>query len=155
MTDVSATFENTGFISKVTQYLDKTHKLNDYNEIWNLNQHLIDVNTVEERKLNEFNDMIVTKLMKMKQQYMLTDYAINETAMYTKVMMFTIIIAAFLLVIVSKTQPEGKKQLISICVGAAVFYLIVLMFILKSSANRRSYSWSQWYWDPVKQGSKF
>lgn len=155
MTDVSATFENTGFITKVTQYLDKTHKLNDYNEIWNLNQHLIDVNTIEERKLNEFNDMIVTKLMKMKQQYMITDYAINESAMYTKILMFTIIVASFLIVIVSKTQPEGKKQLIAICTGAGVFYLIVLMFILKSSSNRRKYSWSQWYWDPVKTGTKF
>lgn len=155
MTDVAATFDSTGFINKVTEYLDKTHKLNDYNEILNLNNHLFDVNTAEETKLAEFNSMIVTKLMKMKQQYMLTDYAINEMAMYTRALMFTIIVVAFLLVFVSKATPETKKQLIVISGGTAIFYLVVIMFMLKSSANRRKYSWSQWYWDPVKQGARF
>lgn len=154
-TDVAATFDSASFVNKVTEYLDTTHKLNDYNEIWNLNQHLSDVNKLEEGKLNDFNNMILTKLMKMKQQYMLTDYAINETAMYTRAMMFTIVVVAFLLVFVSRATPETKKQLIMISAGVSIFYLVVLMFILKSSANRRKYAWSQWYWEPVKQGTNF
>jgi len=131
------------------QFLDITNKLNDYNEIYNLNNHLLDTNTVELKNLSNKNDQIKTKVMKFKQQYLLTDYGIHEYTMYNNILAFTITVACFTLVIVAKTEITAYKRLIWICVAIGVFYLIVVMIILRSNINRRKYAWSQWYWSPV------
>lgn len=151
MAPTTLSIDPTALNVNAVKYLDTTHKLNDYNEIYNLNQHLLDVNTLEEDKLVGFNNQIVTKLMKMKQNYLLTDYAINEFSMYSNILAFTIIIVAFMLVFVAKST--STDFMIKVCIGFGIFYLLVLMIILKSNANRRKYAWTQYYWDPIKQGS--
>lgn len=131
------------------KYLDITNKLNDYNEIYNLNQHLIDSNDLEIIKLKKYNDTIVTKLMKMKQDYMLTDYSINEYELYSKILSFTIICVCILLFFIAKLND--KATLIKIAGIVGIVYLIILMFILSSNQNRRKYAWSQWYWKPAEK----
>jgi hypothetical protein len=129
------------------QFLDITNKLNDYNEIDNLNNHLLSANNSELSKLTTFNNQIKTKLMKMKQDYMLMDYSIYEMNMYSNIVIFTIIVMCFLFFIVAKI--ESRKILITICTITGIFYLIVLIIMLKKSVNRRKYSWNQWYFSPV------
>lgn len=129
------------------QFLDITNKLNDYNEIDNLNNHLLSVNNTELSKLTTYNNQLKTKLMKMKQDYMLMDYSIYEMNMYNNIIIFTIIVMCFLFFIVAKT--ENIKLLITICTITGLFYLIVLIIMLKKSVNRRKYSWNQWYFSPV------
>jgi len=136
----------TDIITNKIKYLDNTHKFNDYNEIDNLNTNLLSANTIEVQRLSLFNDQLKTKVMKYKQDYMLTDYSIHEISMYNNILAFTIIVVCFLIFCVVKTS---RKAMIWISVIVGIIYLIVIMIILKSNANRRSSSWSQWYWSPV------
>jgi len=129
------------------QYLNNTHKLNDYNEIDNLNSNLLSANKVEIQRLTVFNDQLKTKVMRYKKDYMLTDYSIHEMSMYNNILSFTIIVVCFLIFCV--VQFKSKKTMIWISVIVGIIYLIVVMLILKSNANRRANSWSQWYWAPV------
>jgi uncharacterized membrane protein len=131
------------------KYLDLTHKLNDYNEIYNLNKHLLDTNNMEYDKLYNGSNQIKTKLMKSKQEYMLLDYSINEYKMYSNLLAFTIFIVCVLLFFVTKATKETQKQLIIILSVIAVIYLIIVIVILKTSGNRRNYAWTHWYWDPM------
>ena len=140
--------------SSKSDYLNITHKLNDYNEINNLNQHLLDSNTIELNHLTLLNNQIITKLMKMKQDYMLTDYAIQESSMYSNILAFTIIVVCLTIFFVARTSNEDKAAiniLIWICVAIGIIYLIILIIILRSNIKRRKYAWSQWYWNPVEQ----
>lgn len=134
-------------ITNKIQYLDNTHKFNDYNEIDNLNTNLLSTNNIEVQRLTVFNDQLKTKVMKYKQNYMLTDYSIHEISMYNNILAFTIIIVCLLIFCVVKVTT--KKAMIWISVIVGIIYLIAIMIILKSNANRRSSSWSQWYWSPV------
>jgi hypothetical protein len=131
------------------QFLDITNKLNDYNEIDNLNNHLLSANNSELSKLTTYNNQLKTKLMKMKQDYMLMDYSIYEMNMYNNIIIFTIVVMCFLFFIVAKIDPDSRKLLIIICTLTGLFYLIVLIIMLTKSVNRRKYSWNQWYFSPV------
>lgn len=133
-------------ITNKIQYLDNTHKFNDYNEIDNLNTNLLSTNNVEVQRLTIFNDQLKTKVMRYKQNYMLTDYAIHEITMYNNILAFTIIVTCLLIFCVAQFS---RTTMIWISVIVGIIYLIVVMVILKSNANRRANSWSQWYWAPV------
>lgn len=141
------TISESDIITNKIQYLDKTHKFNDYNEIDNLNTNLLSANNVEVKRLTVFNDQLKTKVMRYKQDYMLTDYSIHEMSMYNNILAFTIIVVCFLIFCV--VQFKTKKTMIWISAIVGIIYLIVIMLILKSNANRRANSWSQWYWSPV------
>jgi uncharacterized ubiquitin-like protein YukD len=131
------------------QYIDTTHKLNDYNEINNLNQHLLSTNTAELSRLQTMNNQVKTKVLKMKQDYLLTDYGINEYSLYNNLLAFTVIMTCFTLFFVANVQD--KKMLIWICVGLGLFYLVVVMLVLSSNSKRRKYAWNQWYWNPMQK----
>lgn len=135
---------------ETAKYISDTHYLNDYNEISNLNNNLRDANTAEKEKLNTINEQLKSKLLNMKQNYMLTDYAIHSINMYTNIIAFTILTICLVLVFVVKATAETKKMLIIICSIIGVFYMIIVIIILKSNSSRRNYSWNQWYWSPMK-----
>lgn len=135
------------------KYLDITTKLNDYNEIESLNKHMMSANTQELGKLRTFNNQLKTKLLKAKQSYMLMDYGIHEYEMINNILGFTIIVVCLALFIVSRVSKENKKMLVWICMGIALFYLIVVLVVLKHNSSRRTYAWSQWYWSPVKKNT--
>lgn len=150
-----ATFQidDTNLNSARIKYLDITTKLNDYNEIENLNKHVNSANTQELGKLRTFNNQLQTKLLKAKQNYMLMDYGIHEYDMINNILGFTIIVVSLALFVVSRTSPENKKTLVWTCLGIALFYLIIVLVILKQNSSRRTYAWSQWYWSPMKKNT--
>lgn len=145
--------DDTNLNSARIKYLDITTKLNDYNEIENLNKHMNSANDQELSKLRTFNNQLKTKLLKAKQAYMLMDYGIHEYDMINNILGFTIIMICLALFIVSRTAKENKKMLVWICMGLALFYLIVVLVVLKSNSSRRTYAWSQWYWSPMKKNT--
>lgn len=148
---VQISIDDTYLQNNVYKYLDTTHKYNDYNEIYNLNQYLLDVNSIEEGKLSEFNEHVSSKLMKLKQEYMLTDYSIQETNMYVNILVFTIIVICLMLALLSIWKKENMNSLMIVYAVIGVLYLLVVLLILKANANRRKYAWSQWYWNPMKK----
>ena len=55
-------------MDKRFEYMDMTHKLNDYNEIYNVNKH-IDKSTDEEMgRLLAIHNSLKIKILKLKQQ---------------------------------------------------------------------------------------
>ncbi len=135
--------------SSKIKYLDSTNKLNNYNEIYNLNNHLLSTHNQELDSLVTANNQIKTKLMKMKQDYLLQEYAIHEYNMYSNILSFSILIACVAIFFVARATVENQRKLIYICGGLAVFYLIVVFIVLASNINRRKYAWNQWYWNPM------
>ena len=96
-------FESTSFAiaSNKAIYFDLTNQLNNYNEIYNMNKYVSDVNKSELSKISSFNDSLNTQNLKLKQQYLLKDYAINNRKFWINIMLFTIIMSGIALCIIA------------------------------------------------------
>lgn len=137
------------------KYLDLTHQLNNYNEIYNVNFYLKNMNTLESDRLDRANQNIKVKILKMKQEYMLLDYSVHQNRMRSNIMYTTLIIAAIIFIICTLFY-QGKLEkntAIMICIGIIVVYFLIVLFILKANAKRRKYAWDQYYWNEFKKKS--
>ena len=70
-------------------YLDLTHKLNDYNEIYNLNTYLDGANSTELERLSYTNETLKTRLLKLKQEYLLEDRGVKAYTFRSNILYFT------------------------------------------------------------------
>jgi hypothetical protein len=148
MSSAPLDFTNPQLETSQNKYLDITSKLNDYNEIHNLNEHLLTSNTLEIQRLNTINNQLKSQLMKAKQNYLLTDYAIHEYSVANNFLGFTIILVCVMLFFVAKATAAQKNMILIISSVIGVIYLFILILILNSNIKRRKYAWAQWYWAP-------
>ena len=129
------------------KYLDLTHKLNDYNEIYNVNTYVKDTNALQLERFNATNNNLRTRLLRMKQEYMLKEHDISEYRFRTNIIYFTFIIISFVLIIATMFMLDKMSGTIAMVVSISVLlvYLIILMFVMKAQANRKKNSYNQYY----------
>lgn len=135
------------------KYLDLTHKLNDYNEIYSVNNYLNGANGVELDRLTTTDNTIRTRILRLKQEYLQHDHAIKEYKFRTNILYFSSIVIAFLLVLSALFIEEKIKPKIFIIVSSSiiVIYLLILLFVVKANVTRRSQAYDQYYFDQVKK----
>jgi hypothetical protein len=149
-------FESTSFAiaSNKATYFDLTNQLNNYNEIYNMNKYVGDLNKSELAKISTFNDSLETQTLKLKQQYLLKDYAINNRKLWINIMLFTIVMAGIALCTIAFYSINANvtdffltlKLTIITIVVIAIIYLFTILFVLSTNVIRRKYSWDQYYW---------
>lgn len=135
------------------KYLDLTHKLNDYNEIYSVNNYLQGANNVELDRLKATDNTIRTRILRLKQEYLQNDHGIKEYKFRTNILYFSAIIISFLLFLGALFLQGGinPKMAIIISITLIVVYLLILLFVVKANVERRSYAYDQYYWDQVKK----
>lgn len=135
------------------KYLDYTHRLNDYNEISNINDYLLKSNTIEESRLKAMSDMLSTKVLKMKQEYMASENGIHEYRLRINILYLSIVISCAALVAAAyfSMQKLSKNMLFVVSATLLVIYLVLVLIIIAMNKNRRKYAWNQYYWDPMKK----
>lgn len=137
----------TTFQDERNNYLKLTDTMNNYNEINNLNNYLGGMNSTEKQQLTAYSNIIRSKILKLKQEYLLNDYGINEYKMRTLIINFSIVAVSATLIFVSLFR-DGKitgKKLGYIALGIVIAYLIVVLSIVLSNRNRRKYDWNTYY----------
>jgi cytochrome c-type biogenesis protein CcmH/NrfG len=135
------------------KYLDLTHKLNDYNEIYNLNTYLDGTNTTELDKLSYTNETLKTRILKLKQEYLAQESDVKLYTFRNNILYFSTIVIAFILCIVafySEGSFSGKFTVIIILCILTVYFFILLLLI-KANVERRTYAYDQYYWAQVKK----
>lgn len=144
---------NTSFETNKIKYLDLTHKLNDYNEIYNVNSYIQENNNMELDRLNSSNNTIKTRILRMKQEYLLNDQSIKEFNFRKNILYFTIVIICIILSIVALyVQDKINIKLTMIACGSiSIIYLFILMFVINANVNRRSYAYNQYYWNQIQK----
>jgi hypothetical protein len=154
-------FESTSFAiaSNKAIYFDLTNQLNNYNEIYNMNKYVSDVNKSELSKISSFNDSLNTQNLKLKQQYLLKDYAINNRKFWINIMLFTIIMSGIALCIIAfysiNSDIPNFFLTLNLTIGAiiviGIIYLLTILILLSTNLIRRKYSWDQYYWKTMAQ----
>ena len=138
-------------------FLDLTNKLNNYNEIYNMNSYVGSVNNNEYQNISALDSSLKTKLYKLKQEYFLLDFSNHNITFWTNVLYFSMCMICMTLIAIalfnSKYIAEhatisGKKEMlfyITISI-ISVLYLLVIMVALAKKVMRRKYSWDQFYY---------
>lgn len=136
-------------------FMELTHELNNYNEIYNKNVYLKSIVVSELDKLQAVEDGVKTSVMKQKQDYMAADYGLHLFGVRAKIMMWTVVVACGLLLVIATHLSGRVAQLnnvtivVSGCSAVVLVWFLVVYLTLRSYTNRRANSWSQFYWRPA------
>ena len=142
------------------EYLDITNQLNNYNEIYSMNQYVAKINKTEQDSIVSMNSTLKTQLYKLRQMYFLIDYSNHNIKFWTNILYFTtcmicitFICIAFFNSTLCKTILEQKKMLQKADIlfyiallSLTLIYIIVVIIALANKVMRRKYSWDQFYY---------
>ena len=136
-------------------YMDLTHQLNNYNEIYNVNFYLNNLNNIELERLKTFEANIKAKVLKMKQEYLLTDFGINEFKLRSNIIYLGLIIMAIVFIIVSFYSSGSLKggSAFTMAFVLILIYLLISIFVVAANSKRRRYAWEQYYWREMKKST--
>lgn len=156
----TSTLDSTGYAQAAQRYkyLDLTHQLNNYNEIYNMNKYVSNVNNGELTRLSSFNENIKSKVLKLKQDYMLYDVSMKTISFWTGILYFTLVMTClvfFAIAFHSREVPEGaftisKTIVIIIICALALVYIVIVIFSLSRYVKRRKYFYDQYYWKSME-----
>ena len=139
----------------VSDFMNMTARLNDYNEITSLNQYVLNNNTIEYEKLEAIYNTISSQLLKLRQEYLLYDGSISKYKLWITVINISIITISicFFIIAISISKFSDSDSIFSqrkaawLCIIIAIIYTIIIMLLFMSQKNRRTYSWTQFYWN--------
>lgn len=138
-------------MDKRFEYMDVTHKLNDYNEIHNVNLHVENATQNEKSKLNRINETLKMRVLKIKQEFLLYENALYTYRFRCNIIYFTFIVVSALLILIGyyfEEKISSKWTFIIFGVSFLVYALIVFIFI-KNNTNRRNYNYNKFYWKNI------
>lgn len=154
---VSSTSEFTSMLPTISynkvKYIDNTNQLNNFNEIHNMNTHVSNINKSEIDRINSYSKTLDTRILQLKQDYLLKEYKVNNYQFWYNVMYFTIVMSGIALAIIAfyLTNPEAISfTIVLVILGVlSVLYLIVLLSVLSLKIIRKNNSWNQFYWKSI------
>jgi len=143
-------FDDT-FTSQKNKYLDYTHRLNDYNEIYNLNHYLSDSTQMDLDRLNSINETLKTRVLRMKQEYLMYEFGLNQYTFRVNLLYFLIICLSIVLFSVTMFSEQRMPLMTTIIIASVVLLvcLIVVLWAVIANKSRRSYAYNQYYWQEV------
>jgi hypothetical protein len=129
-------------------FKDLTHQLNNYNEIYNLNSHLQETGDSEYQRLFKTNEILKSKIMSLKQEYMLNEWRISYMNMKNNLIYYSIIMIGLIRAFVGMflKQMIPLNILVIIVSVLALIYILAVVLVVKSNSKRRNDNWSQYYW---------
>jgi hypothetical protein len=150
---VNITTHEGNLTSNKNHYMDLTHQLNNYNEVYNVNFYLNNLNNVELDRLQNMEGNIRAKVLKMKQEYLLTDFAINEHRLRSNIIYMGLIVMAIVFLIASFYSGGSLKGPIAFTIISVIvlLYLLIALFFVYANSHRRRYAWEQYYWSEMKK----
>lgn len=141
--------------NNVGTYKDNTHQINNYNEIANLNRYLLAVNTQEGNRLARTEDTLKSAILKARQQYLLSERAIELGNFKAKILYLSIVVLCTMLIVIGlqllKKIPVPVSSII-ITVLLLVYLFIIVMWMLNNK-ERRNINWNQYYWPNMRPKS--
>lgn len=138
---------------KKEAYLMNTHYLDDYNEIYSTNNYLDERTSVEKEKLDSTLGRLNSTLLRMKQEYLLRKYDVNNYNLKTSILSITLVLVCIfaILIILYSDGKLGKNLLMLIVGGVSLFFILLVVLIVKSNSYRVETNWDAYYWGPVEK----
>jgi hypothetical protein len=139
---------------KVNKYVDISHRLDDYNEIYNTNKYLNKELKTSEKKMKELSDTLKNKIFISKQKSMMYEYERNKLKFYRALFLASCFLVITLLVLVGVhlTGQLAEKTLYIVTGGALALYLLGVYIIIYSNSFRSHTDWDKYNWASATAG---
>ena len=134
-------------------YLISTHKLNDYNEMYNLNSYLNNATNLDLERLNDLNKTLRVQILKLKQEYMLYEYTTYLYKFRVNLLYFILVCICLVLFCITMYSEQRMKLSLTIIISSSIllFALIFSIIAVILSNSRRRTSYNQYYWSDMNK----
>ena len=134
------------------EYLDYTHKLNDYNEIRNLNTYITSATSADYERLSGVSNNLRTRVLKLKQEYLMYEHNTSLYTFRTRILYFVAVCLSILFFVIAMLS-EGKIGAILAMILVFTIILsctLIVVFFVIVNKKRRNYAYDQYYWKEPK-----
>lgn len=143
-----------GLDNSLKEFRDSTHEITNYNEIDQLNDYLLRVNTNEASRLNRTNDTLKGSIIKAKQDYMMADRTVNLLKFKSGLLYLSLVVMCIVLMIVGmqlmKTGPFANAVVSGTIITIVLtLYLFITLFYMFNNSSRKNTNWNQYYWQSM------
>ena len=131
------------------KFLENTERLNNYNEIYNINSYVKEAKKVEKGSLKEMNDNLHTRILDLKHKYMLNE---RNTLMYRfriHMLWNTALIICILLYFINQ-YSSGVMSLNTLLIASLILLLIyfpIAFWVIYNQTYRRKTDFHRVYWE--------
>jgi ABC-type multidrug transport system fused ATPase/permease subunit len=141
--------------NQVDKYIEISHRLNDYNEIYNTNKYIQKELGSDNQRIGDVNNKLKNRIFISKQKSQLYRYDIRKYRFMTSILLSSMFLLLILLSMsasnLAGTLSGGKFYTI---VGiTALIYTCVLVALVINNSYRSPLDWDKSYWLSVKRPS--
>ena len=136
---------------QVNKYVDLSHRLNDYNEIYNTNSYIHQELGREDEGMDSTTKQLKNSIFISKQKSQLYEYQKNKLIFYKGLFLISCFIIIDLLTFTG-VHLSGKisSKILYIIAGiSAVVYLCGVFFLVYSNSYRSHTDWNKFYWSSL------
>lgn len=137
----------------VNTFMMNTHYLNDYNEIYNVNNYLDERTQLEKDRLQAMYERLNSNTLRIKQEYLLKRFDVQNYKYKISMISYAIILVCVLLILtVMYTDGKVSKNILFGVVGVSTLLFALIVFLIsKSNSYREKTNWDMFYWGPVEK----
>lgn len=153
MANISADGIKDNMANNVNTYMMNTHYLNDYNEIYNVNNYLGERTEMEKEKLQSMYERLNSNLLRIKQEYLLKRFDVQNYKYKINMITFALILVCVLLILtILYTDDKISLKLLNGVVGTTTVLFALIVFInSKANSYREKTNWDMFYWGTVER----
>jgi uncharacterized membrane protein len=137
----------------VNTYMMNTHYLNDYNEIYNVNNYLDERTQLEKDRLQSMYERLNSNTLRLRQEYLLKRFDVQNYKYKISMISYAIILVCVLLILtIMYTDGKVSRNILFGVVGTStVLFALIVFLISKSNSYREKTNWDMYYWGPVEK----
>lgn len=139
--------------NSVTNFKGYTHQINNYNEIYNLNKYMYDVNSSEEGRLNTTNETLKSAVLKARQNYLSMDREQQLAKFKSRLLYLSILTLCIVFVLIGLLMSNLLNIfIVSVAITIIlIIYLVVSFVWMLANTDRRNTNWNQYYWPQMNK----
>lgn len=137
---------------QMDRYIDISHRLNDYNEIYNTNKYIESNLDSEKSKMSHLNRQLKTKIFGAKQTAQMYEYERDKLSFYKRLFFVTAFVVIDFLVITGFHMGGAisGKLFYTLMGGLATLYVVIVSILLYANSFRTHTDWNKFYWASMK-----
>lgn len=137
----------------VMNFKGYTHQINNYNEIYNLNKYMLDVNNSEGNRLHTTNETLKSAVLKARQNYMSMDREQQMTKLKSRIMYLSILTLCIVFVLIGLLMLNILNFfIVAVAISIILIVYLMLAFIwMIANSDRRNTNWNQFYWPQMNR----
>lgn len=140
---------------RVDKYVELSHRLNDYNEIYNTNKYISDELERTNQRVDATKNKLKNTIYVSKQKTQTYEYEKFKWAYYRTLLLVTAFVVIDLLTVVGIHLQGGVSETyLYVIMGiTALAYVVIMSVFIYSNSFRSKSDWNKYMWQGINQSS--